>query len=306
MAEVRIGLALAGGGARGAAHIAVLKVLHENDIPIHRIAGSSAGAIIGAMYCASESPDWIEEKYRKFLSSRKFKLLGVRRIQETKDRKSTSFMNQIGHYLKGKFILTVAQNRKGLLSSEKLLSAIESLLPVMTFEELKIPLTVVATDLNSGQEIIYTEGDLVEAVTHSSLIPGYLVPVNNSDRLIVDGVVSAPLPINALLNCDLDFTIAVDISRREVESLQDYNIIDLLARTEHVASVKLVEELTQKADVVIRPEVKDAHWSEFDRTEELMSCGTEAAKAALPAIRAGIEEKRKVSYKFRKWLKAKL
>jgi len=304
--ESRIGLALAGGGARGAAHIGVLKVLKENNIPIHKIAGSSAGAIIGAMYAAASDIEWIEERYRELIVSRKFRMLGVSRIKETEERKSTSFFNQVGQFLRGKFVLTLAQNRRGLVSEEKLQACIDYLLPVKTFEELEVPLTVLSTDLNSGQEVFYNSGDLVKAVTYSSLIPGFLIPANNSDRLIVDGAVTVPLPINPLLNCGLDFTIGVDISRRKMVPLQDYNVIDLLARTEHVASVKLVDELTQKADVVIRPEVGDAHWSEFERTDELITSGQEAAESALPAIRDGIKRKKKASYKVRQWLKEKL
>lgn len=282
---MRIGFALGGGGARGAAHIGVLKVLHEAGIHPAAIAGTSAGSTIGAMFAATLDPLWVESHYRSFLRSVPFQGIGTNRLRSG-TRGSGSILDQLGRYVQGKVVMTLARTRRGFLDRDKLVDAVNFLLPAKRFEDLRIPMRVIATDVNTGQEFEYSSGDLVEAVVESSSIPGFIPPLEKAGQMLVDGGVFSPIPINALQRMDVDFSIAVDIAHRKFRPLGEFNLLGLISRCEQVSRASLSTELAAKADFVIAPDVGEAAWSEFSRTEEFISKGTVAAMAALPGLRA--------------------
>lgn len=190
MGKLSIGLALGGGGARGAAHIGVLQVLHDNGIVIDRLAGSSAGAIIGAMYAARSDPYWIEKHFYRFMDSAAFKALGTERMSD--DHDPDSVFSQFAKSIRDQVVIMMARNRQSIIRREKLLRCIDYLLPVQSFDKLEIPLMVVAADLNSGDPVVYKTGNLIEAVTQSSSIPGFVPPKSEDGQLLVDGGISAP------------------------------------------------------------------------------------------------------------------
>ena len=299
--KLRIGLALASGGARGAAHIGVLQVLTKNRIPIDTIAGSSAGAIIGAMYAATLDVEWIEKRFREYLSSVEFREVGTHHLRKG-SKGEDSFFNQLGRSVKDKLVITFALNRKGIIDRRKLKKSIEYLLPVRDFSDLKIPLLIVVSDLNSGSELIISEGDLLEAVVQSSSIPGFITPLVKGDQILADGGVTAPLPLNCLVDSGSNFTIAVDISRREMNSLENFNLMEIITRSDQITSVKLSNELSDKADFVIRPDVEGAHWSEFDRFDDFIKSGRAAALAALPTLKEQIRKRSRWTYSILKWI----
>lgn len=303
--DPKIGLALAGGGARGGAHIGVLQVLHENHISINLIAGTSAGAIIGAMYAATLDPEWVEKRYMEYMESDEFRAVGIHHVRKGKDG-NDSFLEQLGKFVKDKLVITVALSRKGVIERSKLAATIEYLLPVRDFSELKIPLKVIVSDLNRAEAVVISSGDLIAAVTLSSAVPGFVAPLAEDGRLLVDGGVVSPLPINTLLDSEMDITIAVDIARRKLDTLEEYNLIELMSRVDQVTSVKLSDELSRKADVLIEPDVGGAHWSEFSRIDEFIKNGRESAQRALPLLKREIEERERWSYHFRRWIKSRI
>lgn len=303
--SLKIGLALGGGGARGAAHIGVLQVLHDYGISIDSIAGTSAGAIMGAMYAATLDPYWMEERYRDMLASEEFKSMGTRRLKRD-GKESDSIISQIGKIAKDKLILNLTMTRKGIIDRDKLEVTIRYLLPVRTFKELKIHLNVVSTDLNSGTGIQYTTGNLIDAVVQSSSIPGYVRPILQDNQLLMDGGVSTPLPINSLLKSEVDFTIAVDISRKKMRNLGNLNMLDILARSDQIQSVHLADELAKKADFIISPDVKGAHWSSFQYTNEFIENGRIAAEEKIEDLKKKITRHQTRQYQFRQWLRSKI
>ncbi|MFQ6675823.1 MAG: patatin-like phospholipase family protein [Fidelibacterota bacterium] len=304
---MRIGLALAGGGARGAAHIGVLQVLHGNGIPLDTVAGSSAGAVAGAMYAATLDPEWMEKRYREFLESDLFKSVGAGRLRRSPSSgEPESFFNQIGRLVKDKLVITIALGRQGIIGRDKLEQIVRFLVPVRDFSELRLSLKVVVTDLNTGGDLIVSQGDLVEAVVQSSSIPGYMWPWKKDGQVLVDGGVSCPVPINTLLNSGLDFTIAVDIARRKMKTLDSLNVVDVIARAEQITVNKLSDELVRKADFVIEPDVSDAHWTEFDRFDEFLENGRQATVEALPLLREQLRARARWGYRLRQWLKRKV
>lgn len=193
----KIGLALGGGGARGFAHIPILEVFDELGIRPYCMTGTSIGAIMGALYASGHSAAHIVKMIHKLIAPPNSKLIDLIRKKE-----SLKFLEMIDPHLSFK--------PKGLLKGEKLLSFLYDHMKVATFEELKIPLKVVATDFWRHQQVVFDSGDLLPALRASMALPFIFTPVSGSDRVLVDGGLVNNVP-HDLLSPNCDIRIAVDI-----------------------------------------------------------------------------------------------
>lgn len=295
MSKLKIGLALGGGGARGAAHIGVLKVLHNNGIIPDVIGGASAGAVIGAMYAATQDPDWIDKRFKEFMSSDVYTELGVERLQS--DQNPDSVIGQVAKFVQNRVVIARALTRTSIIKKDRLVKAFDYLIPVKTFKELKIQLNVYATDLQAGETICYNSGDLIDAVTQSGSIPGFVEPTEQKDKLIVDAGVSAPLPVRELKN-KANFVIGVDISRgAPTEPLKKVNIIEIITRAERITSQYYTDMLAKESDFLIRPDVLGLHWSEFNRFEELVENGRIEAEKKIEDLKKAIKYRKSLRYR---------
>jgi len=299
MTKPFLGIALGGGGARGAAHIGVLQALHEANIQIELIAGTSAGSIIGAMYSASGDPFWVEDHFRSFMESDAFD--GLRSKKLLNDRNPDSVLDQIAKKVKDHYVVMMGLNRDSLIRKDILFNAIDFLLPVKTFEELSIPLKVLATDIQSCSDVVYDSGDLVEAIVQSSSIPGFVQPSGDEDELIVDGGVSMPIPV-PVLDGECEFKLAIDISRYNLGNLQDTNMIEIMKRADMVTSLRLKSELSMKADFVIKPNTMGLHWSDFDHFDSLVQYGRDATLDRIPELKQQLKTNKSIFYKLKQWL----
>ena len=299
MTSTNIGLALGGGGARGVAHIGVLQELHKADIKFDVISGTSAGSIIGAMYAGTLDPFWIENQFRKFIKSKLFKTLHFKSFK--KNSNPSSIFDQITKKVSNHYVLMMGLNRISIISKDRLKKAISYLMPCENFNELKIPLKIISTDLNSGNDIITTSGDLVEAVVQSSSIPGFVEPTMNKDKIIVDGGVGMPIP-TSVLKGDCKFILAVDISNYDVKPLNNLNIMKIMKRSDTITSLRLKSTLSKKADFLIRPNTMGLHWSEFDKFEGLLDCGKISVIENLKKIRSAINQNSSFFDKLKQWL----
>lgn len=254
----RVGLALAGGFARGIAHIGVLRVLRDAGIPIDCVAGTSVGALIGAAYCAGASLEHLQK------------------IGET-----TTFAD-FGRW---------TPSWLGLATNQRMEKYLARLTPAKTFEELTIPLAIAATDINAGISIYYTRGPLATPLRASCAYPGLFVPIQFEGRTLVDGFLTSPVPVEGALLLDADVVIAVYLEAGNLE--QPRTFTDVLSRSFTIIQRHTDLAWRQQADVIIEPDVKPFVWDDFTRTPELVAAGEAAALAALPEIRAAIgEEKR--------------
>ena len=281
MKKKTIGLALGGGGARGAAHIGVLQVLHASGIRFDYITGTSAGAVIGAMYAATLDPEWIEQRFRDFIQSPEFEALGTGRMVE--DRDPHSPFGQLAKKVRDQFVIVMSLNRSSIIKKEKFKAAMKFLIPVQEFEELRIPIDVTATDLHTGEIVVYSSGDLIEAVVQSGTIPGYIEPTLTEDKILVDGGVGLPNPV-PLLKEKVDMSVAIDINKRIRKELTELNIYNILQRSEQITYNILTEHNVSEADVVIRPNVKGLHWSQFEEFDSILKNGQDAAEIMLPTV----------------------
>lgn len=295
MSKLKLGLALGGGGARGAAHIGVLKVLHNNGIIPDVIGGASAGAVIGAMYAATQDPDWIDKRFKEFMSSDVYTELGVERLQS--DQNPDSVIGQVAKFVQNRVVIARALTRTSIIKKDRLVKAFDYLIPVKTFKELKIQLNVYATDLQSGETICYNSGDLIDAVTQSGSIPGFVEPTEQKDKLIVDAGVSAPLPVRELKN-KANFVIGVDISRgAPTQPLKKVNIIEIITRAERITSQYYTDMLAKESDFLIRPDVLGLHWSEFNKYDILVENGMNAANEKIVELKETIKYRKSLRYR---------
>jgi NTE family protein len=284
--SVKIGLALGGGGARGLAHIGVLKVLERENIPVACIAGTSAGSIIAAMYCQLESAGDVEERIRNFVSGDRFREM-TRRFSpaQKKDMSRQGWLDRTLTFVKRQYIVTRAFRQLGLLDRSGLESAIRALIVDEDIRDSKIPLAVVATDLWKGEDVVMTRGSLRRAVSASAGIPGTFPPLEMDGRCLVDGCVINMVPVHETRDLGADRVIAVDVTRELVRPPAFQNGLEVMFRADEITNYRLNEFHLEKADVVVRPKMGDTHWAEFTRLDELIRLGEEAAEEKLADIR---------------------
>ena len=255
----RIGLALSGGAARGICHVGVLKALAEYGIPIDCIAGTSAGALVGAV-AASGMP--------------------------------LAEIESLGRTLRWRDIGRMTMSRLGVQSNERLEKYLRERLPVTRFEDLAIPLAVVATDLQSGNAVIMRDrGDVPFAIRASCAIPGWYVPVIDSEgRQLVDGALVANLPTSVVRDMGAELVIAVDVNAEGATFIgPTHSVISVLLQSMLVFQKTAALAQLALADCVIMPRVGHIRWDEIGRGEEFMAAGYEATVEAMPKIKALIE-----------------
>ena len=265
-----LGIALGGGGVRGAAHVGVLQEIDSAGIKIDRIAGVSAGAVIGCLYAYSLDGKWVEDHFRNIWSSQSLSGLTSKTLFDNGSTKS--FVGGIKRTLTDYVIALISLHRNSLIKSDQLREILELLIPVNNFDQLKIPLKIISTDIASGKDVISEEGNLIDALIKSCSIPGIMEPVIEGKRVIVDGGVSMPIPISPLLeSCDV--TVAVDIGIYKFDNLKNPNAKSIKTRSDIITSNRLKLKQVSDADLVIRPDTKGLHWSRFDAGEILLENG---------------------------------
>lgn len=259
----RVGVALGGGGARGFAEVGVLRVLDEERIPVSVIAGSSVGAVIGALY--ADRPDVFALEYEALA------------IQERDllDRSLLSLLSG-GGYAKG----------------ERIESFLGSHLAHAAIEDLPLRFAAVATDLTSGETIAFERGPVARAVRASAAIPGIFAPVEIDGRLYVDGGVSNPVPADVARRLGAEVVIAVAIPR-EVPKDPPRTQVGVAMQSIAIMAAEISRCREREADVVLTPEVGDVAFDDFSQKRRLIEAGIAATRAALPEIRRAIAAKTK-------------
>ncbi|MBW2649935.1 MAG: patatin-like phospholipase family protein [Deltaproteobacteria bacterium] len=290
----RIGLALGGGGARGFAHIGVIRVLKQEKIPIDIIVGTSSGAMIGGAYACGTTPAEMEQKIDEYLNSEEYQSSAIRTIEKAHSEEHASLRQKIQGFLQNKFLLLQAMFKPGILSAEEFQSMIDFFIPDILIQDTIVPFRTVTTDLISGEQVIFSEGPLREAVMMSSAVPGAIEPIKAGEMLLSDGGIISLIPVNATRREGADIVIAVNITRgifseEELETAQE-----ICDRAADITSYHLINYELTAADVVIRPGVGNLHWSDFSHAGNLIAEGEKAATKSMPDIRKAIPLFRKL------------
>jgi NTE family protein len=282
----KVGLALGGGGARGIAHLGVLKVLESEGIDFHLIAGTSFGSIAGALYAQHPKADQIRERVIQFLNSEAFRRTKIFFIKKHyEEKKRTSFIDNFKSYLQKGIFWGISLQRTSFVSEQEFLAHISLLFEDKKLEETAIPFIAVATDLTHGKEVVLSEGSIRKAVAASCAIPGIFPPVTDAGNQLIDGGWVNQVPVEPLTRQGADFVIAVDTSE-DAEMLRTFNNgLDIVLRAGEVTRHSLSQMQLAKADVVIRPDIGTIHWSDFWRYDEAIQKGEEAAQLKIEELR---------------------
>tara|TARA_A100001015_G_C15012494_1_gene723837 strand:- start:313 stop:1203 length:891 start_codon:yes stop_codon:yes gene_type:complete len=288
MTRPLLGIALGGGGVRGAAHVGVLQEIDNAGIKVDRISGVSAGAVIGCLYAYSLDGKWVEDHFRKIWSSQSFNGLTSKLFFDNGSTKS--FTSGIKKTLTDHLIALMSLHRSSLIKNDQLRDILKILVPFQNFDQLKIPLKIISTDIESGEDVISEKGNLIDALLKSCSIPGVMEPIMDDGRLIVDGGVSMPIPIPPLAeNCDV--TVAVDIGVYNFDKLKNPSAKSIKIRSDIITSNRLKLRLISDADLVIRPDTRGLHWSRFDSGEILLENGKREGRKKMPFLNDLIRKK---------------
>ncbi|MFJ7677629.1 patatin-like phospholipase family protein [Peribacillus sp. NPDC097264] len=254
MPHPKIGLALGSGGARGFAHIGVIKVLQKEGIPIDMIAGSSMGAMVATFYGAGSDIE------RLYTLSRAFKR---------------------------KYYLDFTIPKMGFISGKRTKDLIRVFTYGKNLEDLDIPVAVVATDIRTGEKVVFREGPLAPAVRASISVPGIFVPEKIGDRLLVDGGVIDRVPVSVVKEMGADIIIAVDVAHVK-QDVEINSIYDVIMQSLDILQMELVESRVVASDVMIRPRVEKYSSKAFTNIQEIISIGEDAARDKVDQIKQSI------------------
>ncbi|MGE5583361.1 MAG: patatin-like phospholipase family protein [Bacillota bacterium] len=246
----KIVLALGGGGARGFAHIGVLQVLKEAGVKISGIVGTSMGALIGSTFAAGTD---------------------------------LYYLGQLVEYLHWEDLIDLRLPNLGLIDGTKVKIVIDLLTKGKRFEDLSIPFWAVATDLYSGNEVVFTTGPLAPAVRASISIPGVFYPVELEGRTLVDGAVVAGVPVSVAKKMRGDITVGVNVGFDHTQH-QVNNIFDVLSKVIDIMGNLLDAEQIKMADLAIIPQLGSIGTMHFQRAKECISIGRKAAEGILPGL----------------------
>ena len=259
MPSKRVGLALGSGAARGLAHIGVLEVLEKEGVPIDMIAGTSVGAAIGALYARQKDVNRIKELVME---------LGSKRFA---------------------FLLDPAIPKTGLIRGRRIEDELRSIIGEIEFRDLRLPFACVATDINSGEEVVIDRGPVWQGIRASGSLPILFTVARWGERYLVDGGLVNPVPVSTLREMGADFIIAVNVlPERGVRETKEPNIFNVVMQIINISSYQIIKASLEGADVVIEPEVGHIAFTDFHRVEECILLGKQATQNAIPDIKRHI------------------
>jgi NTE family protein len=257
--ELRVGIALGGGAAKGFAHNGVIKMLEASGIRPVVVSGTSAGSVVGALYASGMDPFQMQQQ--------------AFALDEAKIRDVSLFSG-------------------GVIKGQKLQDYVNELVGNLPLERMRKPLAVVSTQLETGKRTVFTRGNTGQAVRASSSIPGVFEPVVIGSWHYVDGGVVSPVPVDAARQLGADFVIAVDISTKASGTAPD-SLLGNVNQSITIMGQQLGRQELARADIVIRPKVGEIGAADFEQKNLAILEGEKAALAAMPRIRAKLAELRR-------------
>lgn len=274
----KIAVVLSGGGAKGAAHVGVLKVLEKYQIPVDIIIGTSVGSIVGGMYSIGYSPDEIEKtilnlKFTSLLTNSKDR--NLKNIEDKIENDKYPFTVSIDKNLKLSFPMGFLNGENIYLQLKEIFNRAEN---IKNFNDLPIQYRAITTDLQTGKEVIIREGDLALATFKSMAIPSFLEPIEDNGKFYVDGGVVNNFPIDVALSLGADIIIAVDISAEASKINEKSNLITILDKLATYNGNRKVDLHKRLADILIVPDVKDHDTIDFSNLSSLVDEGEKAAE----------------------------
>ena len=268
----KVGLALGGGGAKGLAHIGVIKALEEAGIEISFISGTSMGALVGGWYALTKDINKLENIFLKVTEKDMIPMSKIIRKKET-----------------------------GLFKNPETISFLKNFLKNKKIEDCIIPFSAIATDAKNGDEVILKSGNLEEVIHASTALPIVFSPVQYNKKLLIDGGFVNPVPADVVREMGAEYVIAVDVSSKwfnfSEENINLRHIGQIISKAMSVVEYQISRNILKKADVVLHPPVLGYKWGEFSSADEIIKAGKTEAKNHIKEIlsNANIEPKPKTS-----------
>ena len=284
----RVGLVLAGGGARGIAHAGVIRALEEMQVPVHAVAGTSMGALVGGLYASGMDADDLSTVVENMDWERAFQD-GVERSEQPQRRKADDYdyPTQIRFSLKDGSVSMPLGFIQGQQVQQIIKELMRDVAEVRNFDELPIPYRAVATDIETGQAYVFDRGNVVTAMRASMSLPGLLAPVEHNGLLLIDGGIANNVPVNVARDMGVDVVIVVDIGtplrdRGEINSVVAVadQMVGFLTRKN---SEQQLATLTD-TDILVAPDLTGIGMLGFDQAEEIYRRGYETAMALGPQL----------------------
>jgi NTE family protein len=262
MKQNTLGLALGSGAARGFAHIGVLKVLEQNHITIDYISGCSIGSIIGALYCSGMSIDRIEQVAKE--------------IEPWK-------------------WIDVSVPRMGLIMGKKIEDMIKRLTDGKSFDQLDIPLSVVATNLCNGEKVVFTKGYVYKAVRASIAIPGIFAPAEHECGFLADGGLVDPVPVDLVRQMGADVVIGVNLGSKTAEKNMR-NIYDVIIQSIDIMQNEIIRSRGIRADLLLNPDLSNINAVNFNQVGECIEIGKETARQSIDSIKGLLRDRDRLDW----------
>lgn len=252
-----IALVLGAGSARGLAHIGVIQVLLENDISFDMIVGSSMGAMVGGIYASGTD---------------------------------IYMLDRMVEYMNHGVLYDINLPRLGFMAGRKITAFLELMTKKKTFDQLNLPLLVVATDLVTGERVVLEEGPVAQAIRASISIPGVFRPVRDGEKILVDGAVTDRLPVKVARDRGADIVIAVDVTFCDGKKVVIRNTLDVIMTSLDILQKQQFDAVSPHADILIQPAVGGFSPQDFERSRELVDLGRDAALAQIDDIKKTITQ----------------
>src|SRR5580704_11811101 len=251
----KVGVALGGGFARGIAHVGVLRALEAAEIPIDVISGTSVGALIASAYASGTS------------------------LEDMAHQASLTRFRDFGRW---------TLSRLGMATNDRLEEFLHRFTTCTDFNQLKIPLAIVATDLMAGKTVHFVEGEIGPALRASCAYPGLFLPVEINGRVMVDGFLTEQVPAVAARDLGAEVVIAVHLEPGLLDS-KPRNTIEVISRSFSIIQSSSTQAWRSAYDVLIEPDVHHILWDEFPKSPQLIAAGENATHIAIPKIRQVID-----------------
>jgi NTE family protein len=291
MAGFTLGLALGGGAARGLAHIGVLRALERAGIRPDLITGTSIGALVGSVYATLGEVEGTEQRFRQFVASPEFRRTEFDFLKGSR-RDSPNILYSVKELVKRGIFYSLSMARASFISEENFVHNVHSLVADISIGDTKLPFFPVAADLESGEEVVLTSGSLRTGVCASSAIPGLLPPVRVNGRILIDGGWVSKVPVFAAFRQGADMVIGVDISVDLEDTRGLKKGLDVLVRANAIKAEALKNFQCKLLDVLIKPQVGQVHWADFNGGLTLIEEGDRACTLKIPEIHEKLDRSR--------------
>ncbi len=290
---MKIGLALGGGGAKTLSFLPILELFERYKIDVYIMSGVSMGAVIGALYGLFKDVDLCTKKIWQSLEKKEVK--DLRFLSSTPLKEKFQILEKSFDFVKRFYLWNIKLIKPSILDSKPFIKIFREIFNGLEFKDLKIPLKVICTDLNTGSPTIIDQGKLISALLATCSLPGVFPPYNN----LVDGGIITTCPAEFIREeCDFLIAFSCGINLQE-EEFKDG--VSVLFRADLIRQKIILENSLEKADFIFEPLVSNFSWLDFEKIEEIMKAGREEAEKKIERLIDAMNKKRKHSF-LRRWI----